>query len=196
MNKNGKATKHESLYKRIDGFVSKYILFGGALILQKIAAISLLLLTLLTLVIVLGRRSPWGGAWLLGGLEISELLMANISIFAAAYCFYNGGHLRITFLRERVSLKAGYLLDALSSLLFAVWMGAVALGMWQMAITNISNNAKGWGLGIPIGPFMAAFFIAAALFFLVLLKDVLNSGKKLIDHNMEVKRPLSSLNDK
>ena len=116
---------------------------------------------------------------MVGGLEISELLMSIISIYAAAYCWYSNGHLRITFLRERVSPRAGDFLDLLSTLFFAVWIGAVAFGMWEMALTHIRTGAKGWGLGVPFGPFMAAFFLASTFFFLVLAKDFFSILKKL-----------------
>jgi TRAP-type C4-dicarboxylate transport system permease small subunit len=186
MRANGNDLKQESKnifvvhLTRFDRFISKYFLYGGAQILAKIAAISMVLLTLSTFVTVVGRRSPWSGAWLVGGLELSELLMALISIYAAAYCWYLDGHLRISLIRDLASAKIRNLLDILSSFLFAMWIGAIAWGMWLMAIQYIRTGAKGWSIGIPIGPFMAAFFVAAALFFLVLLRDFLSEVMKLI----------------
>jgi TRAP-type C4-dicarboxylate transport system permease small subunit len=172
--------KQKHLLIRIEILISRYFFFYGALVQQKIAGICILFLALVTLITVVGRRSPWSGAWLVGGLEVSELLMSVISIYAAAYCWYSNGHLRITFLRDRVGAKTRNLFDILSSFLFAIWIGAVAVGMLQMAVTYIRAGSKGWGIGIPSGPFMAGVFFASAFFFLVLLKDFLSLIKKLV----------------
>ena len=104
----------------------------------------------------------------------------GVAILSTPYCFFYDGHLRISFLRDRVKKRLGIFLDFLASLMFSIWIGAVAWGMFQMAKEHIINNAKGWGLGIPIGPFMAAFFASAALFFFVLIIETVLSLIKLI----------------
>ena len=190
MNADGMVPEHksttisESRLRRFDRFLTRYVLFGGAVVFGKLAAFSIVLLTLVTFVTVVGRRSPWSGPWLIGGLEVSELLMAVVSIYAAAYCWYLDGHLRITFIKERVSAKTGNVLDLLASFCFTIWFGVISWGMWVMAMTYIRSGAKGWSVGIPIGPIMVVYFVAAAFFFVVLLKDLIGQVMKVMGRSI------------
>ena len=181
---NESITVSKSWWSRFDRIISKF-LFGGAQIQGKIAAFCMILLALVTFTTVVGRRSPWSGAWLVGGLEISELLMAIISIYAAAYCWYLHGHLRITFIYDHVGAKMRNVLDILSSLAFTFWLLAISWGMWLMTVTYIRTGAKGWSIGIPYGPFMAAFLLATTFFSLIVLKDLLDQVMKLMGFSIK-----------
>lgn len=164
---------------RLERLIAGFLL-AGAKVQAVIAAIFLIFLALVTFVTVVGRRSPWKGAWLIGGFEISEILMAIITIFGVAYCWYLGGHLRITFLWEQFGPKMRTVFDILASLFFAFWFGIMSWGMWLTTVQYLKTGAKGWSIGIPYGPFMAIFFLATTFFSIILLKDIQDHVMKLI----------------
>ena len=171
--------------RRCDRVISGRLLFKGSQILATVVAVSILLLMVITFIGVIGRHSPWAGAWLTGGNEISGLLMGEVAVFAAAYCWYIGGHLRIGLLRDRCSprIKAG--LDAVCSFIFLAWTAAIVWGMVGMSMTNVTEGVGTVLVGIPIGPFQIVFLLVMAHFALVLLRSFLGLSSKASGHRVE-----------
>ncbi|MFC1916577.1 TRAP transporter small permease [Chloroflexota bacterium] len=143
---------------------------GGA----WVAGVCVVLMGLITFFTVVLRRTPFGGGWMIGGLEIVQLLMAMVSVFALAFTWYLGGHIRIGLIREKIkNPRIKGLIDAPAALFGLVWIGFLAWGLWGVSMYNMQQKAFTTMLGIPESPWMFAFLIVMVHFFFVFLRSFL-----------------------
>ena len=124
------------------------------------------------------RHTPWAGS--LSGLtyETTELLMSIGTVWAVAYTWYQGKHLRITFIREKCGPRARAILDALASFVFMLWFGLIAWAMWLVYQDFLWRGATTVIFKIPLAPFQLLFFIVAAHFVLVALRSFLGASSR------------------
>jgi TRAP-type C4-dicarboxylate transport system permease small subunit len=146
----------------------KLFLLGGSQLLAGVGGVLLFLLILVTFVSVVGRRSPVAGAWLTGGYEITELLMALLSVLATAWCWYQSGHIRIGLFRDNRSPRVRAILDAISSFLGMILLIAVTWSVFQISGDSLAFGVATTYFRIPEGPFQIIFGLIAAHFAIVL----------------------------
>lgn len=157
---------------KVDEIISRRFLHGGAQVLAVVAAFGVLGLGLVNLVTVAFRRSPLAGGWLTGGYDFSQMFMVVVSACSIGYCWYRGGHIRISMLHDRATSKGKGILDAFSALAALVWIGLVVLSVWELALTSFKDGSIYPVVGIPMGPFKLLFALGMAHFFFILLRSL------------------------
>ncbi|MFC1916875.1 TRAP transporter small permease subunit [Chloroflexota bacterium] len=177
-----------SRLSRWEATMSRVTWFRGAQFGAWVGGIGIVLMALIVFGTVLLRRSPLGGGWMIGGIEITMLLMAMVSVCSIAYCWYLGGHIRIGIIRERIrSLRKLAALDAFATFMALPWILAATFGLWQISMENMRIGGFTRMLYIPEAPFMIIFTIVMGHFFFVLLRSFLGfvakaSGRP-VEHN-------------
>ena len=160
-------------------------LFRGSQGIAVVAAVIIILLVVVTCVNVGGRYSPWAGPWLMSVIDVSELLMAMVSVSAVAYCWYVGGHLRIGLLRDHASPKIKAVLDTVAASMFLIWIAAIVYSVGGLAIGSLAYSAGTITVGIPLAPFQIFFTIVMAHFILVLLRSCIGLVAKASGRHVE-----------
>lgn len=178
-------TKLPGWLERFDRAISGGILFRGSSVLAMVAAVAVMVLALVTFVTVVLRHTPLGGSWLTGGFEISQLSMAVVSVFAIAYCWYVGGHIRIALLRQHSRPRNQGILDAVSAFIVLIWVAAIVWAMWGVAIDSLIHGTGTIQESIPLAPFQIAFTIVMVHFALVLLRSLLGFSAKAGGRHVE-----------
>jgi TRAP-type C4-dicarboxylate transport system permease small subunit len=164
----GNETKSPVKRGSVINITLKVFLLGGSQLLAAVGGLLLFLLILVTFISVVGRRSPIAGAWLTGGYEITELLMALLGIIATAWCWYQNGHIRIGLFRDNRSPRVRAILDAVSSFLGMILLIAVTWSVFQISEDSLSFGVATTYFRIPEGPFQVVFALIAAHFAVVL----------------------------
>lgn len=182
---SGRPTMLPGWLGRFGRAVSQGFLFKGSYVIGSVAGFGVIVLGLVTLVTVISRHSPIAGPWLRYGFEVSELSMGLVSVLAISYCWYVGGHIRITLLRERARPRNKTILDVISAFLVFVWVIAIVWGMWRMAIESLAFGVSTNNLGIPVAPFQIVFAIVMAHFVLVALRSLLGFTAKATGRHVE-----------
>ncbi|MFC1916916.1 TRAP transporter small permease [Chloroflexota bacterium] len=168
-----------SRLSRWEAAISRVTLFGAAQIGAWIVGVCIVLMGLVTFLTVVLRRSPLAGGWMIGGIEIVQILMAMVSVFALAFTWYLGGHIRIGLIRERVrSPRKRGLLDGAATFLGMLWIAAATWGLWGVSMNNLYLGSATTMQGIREAPFLLAFFIAMGHFAFVLLRSFLGLTAK------------------
>lgn len=164
----------------------RVFLLGGSRLLTAAGGIILFLLILVTFISVIGRRLPISGAWITGGYEITELLMALLGIIAAAWCWYQNGHIRIGLMREHSSPRVQAALDALSSFLGMILLIAVTWSVFRVSEHSLSFGVATTYFRIPEAPFQAVFALITAHFAIVLGRSFLGYLMKALGRSTEL----------
>lgn len=111
-----------------------------------------------------------------GTLEFSESAIVMIIFLAAAYCEFTQGHIRVTFLFDRLSKKIKFTVRSLTSVLSTIYFfllswqsGIIAFHSFQ--IREISSGS------LPIPLYIPKFFITlgSAVMFILLTLKLVNS---------------------
>ncbi len=179
------STGGQSGARKLDRVLSEGFLFKGAIVLEVIGGVALMLLALISFGTVVLRNTPLAGAWLVGGADLSGLLMAIVSVFACAVCWYKGGHLRIDIVKVRCSQMVQNIIDVFSTIGFIIFIGIIAFSGWDKAIEAGELKAVTMAGGIPIFPFMALFCLALTHFVLVLLRSLWGKISKVRGRHVE-----------
>ena len=173
-----KSSNGEGWLTRMERSISEGFLFKTSRFLATVCGVCLVVLLGITLVTVAGRRSPWAGPWLAGGTDISEVLMSLVSVLAAANCWYEGGHINIGIITEKLSARGRAIMDCISAFVLLVFVAALA---WPMGIKGLESLAQGehtMMMRVPIGPFQIIFALVLVHFALVLLRSVFGLAAK------------------
>lgn len=115
-----------------------------------------------------------------GTVEIVELGGALILGSSIAYCLYNGGHIFVDVLVQRLPEKHQKFVDFLGNLLMLILNGLIA---WQMYIYGARMLSRGIVTGhleIPTGPVIYVIAIGFLMMAMVNLTHVLNSASFLL----------------
>lgn len=156
-----------------DDTIVRRFLANGSQILAVIAGVNVIALMVVVLVDVITRHSPLTPPWGSGGLEISELLMSMLSTMAVAWCWYLGGHIRISIVLERASARGRAILNVLASFWTLIWLIAMNWSVMQIAANNIKFPLTTDTLKINIWPFQVIFVIVMSHFGLVVVRSLI-----------------------
>ena len=124
------------------------------------------------------RFTPWAGSYSGLTYEVTELLMSMGVVWAVAYTWYQGKHLRITFIREKCGPRARAILDALASFVFMLWFALIAWAMWLVYQDFLWRGATTVIFKFPVAPFQFLFFVVAGHFVLVALRTFLGAASR------------------
>ena len=169
----------------LDRAVFGGVLFKGSQVLAVIGTVGIGVMVVVNFVTVVGRRSPWAGPWLMGGIDICMILMAMVSVLGTAYCWYRGGHIRIGLFRDRLGSRMRAAWDAMASLVFLGLAASMAWSVMKLSIIDLTSGGSTLGVGIPLGPFTAVFSLLMAYFALVLLRSFLGLVAKASGRHVE-----------
>lgn len=139
-------------------------LAGG---LNRIAGMILFLMMLLTLADVLLRKL-WSQG-ILGGLELSEFMMAALVFCSLAQAEIEDRHVSVDLIAGRIPARAGKLWTALLQGLSALLMGAIAVSSFLYALTIQTASEISPDLGLPRYPLILVAALGCALLCLVML---------------------------
>ena len=170
------------MLRRWQKAISEKFLYKGAMALGWAAGFFIILLAVVNFVTVVSRRSPWSGAWLMGGMEVSQLLMALCTATGLGYCWYVGGHIRIGMFRDRMGPRKKATLDSFAALFALLWVAVIIYAMFVISSTSLRILLMS---GIAVAPYMAAFSIILIFFWLVLLRSFLGFSAKAFGHEVE-----------
>ncbi len=103
-----------------------------------IAGVVFVLMTLLILLEVI-LRAFFGASTLVAG-EYSGYALSAMIYLSLGFSFKEGAHIRITFLKDRISGWPAWILEILCTLFAGVLCGASAIFMWEMFLTSKARN--------------------------------------------------------
>ena len=158
--------------------VAETVLHKPARLCVHLTVATLIGMLLANFFVVAIRFTPLAGSWPGAGFEVTELLMGIGAVLAIAYTWYEGGHLRITFFREKCGPRARAVLDTLAAFVFLIWFVTVTWGMWLVAEDFLWRGSRTQQLKILIAPVMFGFCIVAGHFVLVLLRSFFGSARR------------------
>lgn len=147
---------------------------------RKTSQFAQLALVLVMLVIVANiiMRAWWKP--LPGSYELVEILGAVILSMGAAYCAVTRGHVTVSLLVDKLSLKKQAAVDLITSLISFVFISAIGWGLLKYAGMVSRRGLETATLSIPLYPFY--YLVAGGLIMLALtaLLDVLKSISSLM----------------
>jgi TRAP-type C4-dicarboxylate transport system permease small subunit len=139
-------------------------LAGG---LNRIAGVILFLMMLLTLADVLLRKL-WSQG-ILGGLELSEFMMAALVFCSLALAEIEDRHVSVDLIVGRLPAHVQKRLTALLQGFSALLMGAIAVSSFLYALTIQTASEISPDLGLPRYPLILVAALGCALLCLVML---------------------------
>jgi TRAP-type C4-dicarboxylate transport system permease small subunit len=139
-------------------------LAGG---LNRIAGVILFFMMLLTLIDVLLRKF-WSQG-ILGGLELSELMMAGMVFCALAQAEIEDRHVHVDLIAGLHHAREGKWLTAFVQFLSALMMGAISVSSFLYAMSIRTAGEVSLDLGIPRYPLILIATLGCALLGLVML---------------------------
>jgi len=120
---------------------------------------------------------------IIGGLDITELMMVVVTFTGIAYVQVKKGHVSVNILVSRLPQRAQ---DVLESVNLTVALVLFALMTWQTAVQSQSwrvSEQTTATIGIPIHPFAIIIYIGCGLLCLVLISDLLKSLARVSERN-------------
>jgi TRAP-type C4-dicarboxylate transport system permease small subunit len=144
--------------------VGVHFLAGG---LNRVAGASLFFMMLLTLIDVLLRKF-WSQG-ILGGLELTEFMLAGMVFCALAQAEIEDRHVRVDLIAGRNPARAGKRLTAVVQFLSALMMGAISVSSFLYALSIRAAGEVSLDLGIPRYPLILVATLGCALMGLVML---------------------------
>jgi TRAP-type C4-dicarboxylate transport system permease small subunit len=139
-------------------------LAGG---LNRIAGVILFLMMLLTLIDVLLRKL-WSQG-ILGGLELSEFMLAGMVFCALAQADVEDRHVRVDLFAGLLHERDGKYLTAFVQFLSALMTGAISVSSFLYAMSIRTAGEVSLDLGIPRYPLILIASFGFALLCLVML---------------------------
>jgi len=139
-------------------------LAGG---LNRIAGVILFLMMLLTLIDVLLRKL-WSQG-ILGGLELSEFMLAGMVFCALAQAEIEDRHVRVDLIAGRLHALGGKYLTAFVQFLSAIMIGAISVSSFLYAMSIRMAEEVSLDLGIPRYPLILLTTLGFALLGFVML---------------------------
>jgi TRAP-type C4-dicarboxylate transport system permease small subunit len=118
---------------------------------------------------------------IVGGQEVSELLMLVFIVFALAYCAWKQGHIRVDLILGHVGGKANLWFDIFAYFFSFVFYFFITWQAIQFGLDNIRDKSVTTILTIPHPPFNFILAVGAALVALVFLRDFFKSIKEVAE---------------
>jgi TRAP-type transport system small permease protein len=140
---------------------------GLAGVLNRIAGVVLFLMMFLTLVDVLLRKL-WSQG-ILGGLELSEFMLAGMVFCALAQAEIEDRHVRVDLFVGRPQGKGGKYLAAFVQFLSSLMVGAISASSFLYAISIRATGEVSLDLGIPRYPLILMATLGFAILSVVML---------------------------
>ncbi|MCX5839019.1 MAG: TRAP transporter small permease [Deltaproteobacteria bacterium] len=138
---------------------------AGAL--NRVAGAILFFMMLLTLIDVLLRKF-WSQG-ILGGLELTEFMLAGMVFCALAQAEVEDRHVRVDLIAGRLHALGGKYLTAFIQLLSTVMMGAISVSAFVYALSIRTAGEVSLDLGIPRYPLILVATLGCALLGFVML---------------------------
>jgi len=135
--------------------------------LNRIAGVILFLMMLLTLIDVLLRKF-WSQG-ILGGLELSEFMLAGMVFCALAQAEIEDRHVRVDLIAGLQHAREGKWLTAFVQFLSALMIGAISVSSLLYAMSIRTAGEVSLDLGIPRYPLILIATLGFALLGLVML---------------------------
>ena len=135
--------------------------------LNRIAGVILFLMMLLTLIDVLLRKL-WSQG-ILGGLELSEFMLAGMVFCALAQAEVEDRHVRVDLIAGLHHALDGKYLTAFVQFLSALMTGAISVSSFLYAMSIRTSGEVSLDLGIPRYPLILLATLGFALLGLVML---------------------------
>lgn len=158
--------KFEKFNRRISGFF------------EWIGAVALLVMMVITCIDVVGAKVfSWR---LFGAIDIVQLSQIVAISFAASMTLILGRHIQVEFLISRLPKRFQAVINSCISLLV---MGLFTLIIWRLCVIGYSFKVSGEHsatAGIPYYPFAYAIALASLPVCLVILQDLLNSIRRVV----------------
>jgi len=139
-------------------------LAGG---LNRVAGAILFFMMLLTLIDVLLRKF-WSQG-ILGGLELTEFMLAGMVFCALAQAEIEDRHVHVDLIAGRNPARAGKHLTAVVQFLSALMMGAISVSSFLYALSIRAAKEVSLDLGIPRYPLILVAALGCVLLCLVML---------------------------
>jgi TRAP-type C4-dicarboxylate transport system permease small subunit len=139
-------------------------LAGG---LNRVAGAILFFMMLLTLIDVLLRKF-WSQG-ILGGLELTEFMLAGMVFCALAQAEIEDRHVHVDLIAGRNPARAGKHLTAFVQFLSALMMGAISVSSFLYALSIRTAGEVSLDLGIPRYPLILVATLGCALLGFVML---------------------------
>lgn len=159
---------------RLGRTISEVFLYRGAQFAAWVAGVGIIVLMLVSVISVLGRRIQFfAGPWLFSIKEISELTMSVLVGFSIAFCWYLGGHVRIGIIRDTRSPRVRGVMDVAATCCGIIWLIAVAWSFLQLIPTSLELGIMTIIAEIPKAPFQIIFLIMVIHFVFVLLRSMI-----------------------
>jgi len=146
---------------------SKRVVFPVTRVVGSIGAGFLVLLMLVSLIDVFGRR--FFNAPLRGSRELSELCFCFVTFLPLAYCAVKGVHIDVEIMVSRFPKRLQNSLGAAIILCAATMLGMIT---WQLVVYGTrmyTMNQESAILGIPVYPFLYLAALGSLLYALVYL---------------------------
>jgi TRAP-type C4-dicarboxylate transport system permease small subunit len=148
------------------------IIHAMAMRVSRVAQLALVLVMTVIVANILMR------AWwkpLPGSYELVETLGAIILSMGAAYCAVARGHVTVSLLVDKLSLRKQALVDLFTGLISFVFIAAIGWGLLKYATMTYNRGLETSTLSIPLYP--VYFLVAAGLIMLALtaLLDIVKS---------------------
>jgi TRAP-type C4-dicarboxylate transport system permease small subunit len=118
---------------------------------------------------------------IVGGQEVTELLMLIVLVFGIAYCALRKGHIRVDLVLGYLPQKANLIFDIIAYFFSFAFFVLIAWQAVQFGLDNIKDKSVTTILQLPNTPFNFILALGAALTFLVFLRDLTTSIKKVIE---------------
>jgi TRAP-type transport system small permease protein len=156
------------------------ILYSVSRGLAVIGAVALVIMMLVTVVDVCGRyffNKPVVGGW-----ELTGLLLVWAAMFGIAYCQIEKSHIRVSFLLERFPRRMQNIIDSLAYLIGGVGFFLIS---WQSFVSTKGLILAGDGglsstMHIVLWPFRGALAVGAAMAAIILLVDFIKYMTKAV----------------
>lgn len=169
------------------------LIVTAEVIIRKAIPDSLLLISWLTGLVGVNLTNWAGGAgewvkrnWAFSGSdELSGYLFAVGTTWAMSHVLITRGHVRIDVLYGRLSPRVRAILDIVSLLLLAVFVGALLERAFNVASTNlVEYNRSNTNLRIPLAWSQVPWFLGIVLFFLTTLTAIVRSLTALVQGDL------------
>lgn len=145
--------------------------------------VNLIMVTIRKLFPILGIKM---GGGIVGGYEVTQTAMVFIGTCAAAYTWYQGGHVRVGVIRDNMKERAKSILDAIVIILGMAYIATVAYAVALQAPSYIRMGAYTPLTRIPLGPFMIIYVIVMAHVFLVFMRSAIGLISKAMGKKFAV----------
>ncbi len=115
--------------------------------------------------------------------ELTEYLFGFLSLMGGAYCMRLDIHVRMDFMRDRVSPRRKAILDVSTSLITIFYLGVLLMEGWIYvwpAVLTLETSGTVWDP--PYWPYALALPIAVTLLLIQLSGNLMASIKKIINN--------------